>query len=57
VNVTLTVPSAPNAKVYGIASKYAPVSVMVGLVAVPGLVADGDHETVTDVPTKLLSVA
>jgi hypothetical protein len=53
----LTVPSAPNANVYGIASKYAPVRVMVGLVAVPGLVADGDHETVTEVPTNALSVA
>jgi hypothetical protein len=53
----LTVPSAPNANVYGIASKYAPVRVMVGLVAVPGLVADGDHETVVVVPTNALSVA
>jgi hypothetical protein len=51
------VPSAPNANVYGKASKYAPVNVMVGFVAVPGLVADGDHETVTCVPTKLFSVA
>jgi hypothetical protein len=30
---------------------------MVGLVAVPGLVALGDHETVVDVPTRALSVA
>jgi hypothetical protein len=30
---------------------------MVGLVAVPGLVALLDHETVVDVPTRLLSVA
>jgi hypothetical protein len=51
------VPSAPNAIVYGNASRYAPVRVMVGLVAVPGDVADGDHETVTDVPTNDLSVA
>jgi hypothetical protein len=43
--------------VYGSVSRYAPVSVMVGLVAVPGLVADGDHETVTCVPTNALSVA
>ncbi len=51
------VPSAPIANVYGKASKYAPVRVMVGLVAVPGEVADGDHETVTCVPTNDLSVA
>ena len=30
---------------------------MVGLVAVPGLVALLDHETVVDVPTSALSVA
>jgi hypothetical protein len=30
---------------------------MVGFVAVPGLVALGDHETVVEVPTKFFKVA
>jgi hypothetical protein len=51
------VPNAPNANSYGKASRYAPVRVIVGLVAVPGLVALGDHETVVAVPTSALSVA
>jgi hypothetical protein len=39
-------PKVPKAISYGKASKYAPVKVMVGFVAVPGLVALADHETV-----------